>query len=90
MQVKSVLHEKENLYGIKIQLHESDKYDFNLGNLKRNLIPILGISVDDCILESYDKETDIVEFIVSCSRQIRYQDVFNAINILRHSGKYKS
>ena len=83
MYVKSVWHEKGNLYGIKIQLHEPDKDNFNLDELKQELIPILGISALDCVEGEYNEEAGIIEFIVPSSRRILYRDVFNALGELR-------
>ncbi len=83
MYVKSVWRKKDNLYGIRIQLHEPDKGNFNLDKLKQELIPILGISALECVEGEYIEEAGIVEFIVPSSRRILYRDVFNALGELR-------
>ena len=83
MYLKSVWHERENLYGIKIILQNPDKRDFSLDELKRELIPIIGTGVLDCINEGYNEETGVVEFIVSSPNRISYTNVFDSLNELK-------
>ena len=81
MYAKDVERQKGNLYKIKIKIERFEKYDFNVDDLKIDLMLILGLTVPDCIDQNYNKETDIVEFIVeSRFKQIRFPDVYNAIN----------